>query len=295
MPRRGGRGIPWMVPCPTQPPPPFPPPPCSIAPGSPDLWGTQEAITTTAPPHPWAGPALLVQKGRGLGVETTPSLWGKGAWLPQLVPPHLLGLAHSGPVPPPSAPSAPPHYRQCTQASGPPPTSLQCLGRSQASGTVPPPPQKAGKGPKCPGLPSLPPLGSPAGMGRGDSAPVGCFRQRTERPDGGREAFGCFRIYSGRGRWRRSSVLPAAVSGKRRRSLRVFPRWGGAGESRRVIPEPPPETPEAERGNTDPNLSGKSRRRVGGVSGVSGAAAEMAEGRRWRPCWEPLGAEEARV
>ncbi|XP_041343573.1 translation initiation factor IF-2-like [Pyrgilauda ruficollis] len=118
------------------------------------------------------------------------------------------------------------------------------------------------------------------------------FPSRAEAPEGCQEVFGYFRLHSGvsasLGYFRlysesrrsgRRSALPAVLGGKYRRKLRVTPSWRRKhSKSVTAASRTSPGRAEAVRG---------------GVSGVSGAAAEMAEGRRRPPCWEPRGAEAA--
>lgn len=199
MPRRGGRGTPWMVPCPTQPPPPFPPPPCSIAPGSPDLWGTQEAITTTAPPPSlgWPRPFGPERAWSGRGDHTLPLGKGGVASPAGPAPSPWLGPLWTG------SPS------QCSQCPSPLQTVYPGVRAPSHLPPVPgekpgvrdraPPAPKSGERTQVPGSP----LASPFGVASRD----------------GEGGFGSGRVFpseNGKTRWRP-------------RGVRVFPDLLGEG------------------------------------------------------------------
>ncbi|XP_039569942.1 basic salivary proline-rich protein 2-like [Passer montanus] len=288
------------------------PPPCTPLhphPGVPGAMG-----------HPWnplphPGHAPLVQRGRGWVRTRLP------------VPGHAPSQCRQGAsVPPKSGRSQgsrkAPQIRGGSRCSGEPPQNRggpRCSGEPpqiRGGSCGPGEPPKFGEGPAAqesppnsgrvlrprrappdsgrvlrPGPPPAPSWGPHQGWGGGFGS-ARLFPSRAEAPEGCQEVFGYFRVHSGvsapLGYFRlhsesrrsgRRSALPAALGGKSRRKLRATPSWRRK-HSKSVT--------AASR--TSPGRAEAAR---GGVSGVSGAAAEMAEGRRRPPCWEPRGAEAA--
>ncbi|CAN8177743.1 unnamed protein product [Coccothraustes coccothraustes] len=269
-PMRAGWGSPWMLPSPMHPLHPRPHP--AAPPG-----GAPSDGAPMEPPSPIPAPPL----------------WSKGGVVGEDTP--FCGWTRPFPVPPPSSdrerlspqnrggsryPGEPPKFGEGPGIQESPPNS----GRVQVSRRAP-----QIRGGSCGPGPPPPHPGVPIRAGEGDSAPLGCFRHGRKLPKAAKRCSGIsastrvFRLHSGisgspRRRGRRSA-LPAALGGKYRRTLRVTPsrrrrHSKSVTAARRISP-------------------GRAEAARGGVSGVSGAAAEMAEGRRRPPCWEPRGAEAA--